>query len=184
MRMLIVTAALAAAGSAAVAASADYYLKIDGVAQAAPGEPLLLKVASAGDLDGDGLPDDGILELTCAGSSIQAAAMRFHVKSPRDAASGQASGKRQHQPLMLSKEWGKATPKLAGMKVGYDVKKVEGTGARAGYDVKKVEGTGARKGYDYYKALAVSGLTGADGLCPAAIDAVKATKSRSNIQNN
>jgi hypothetical protein len=35
------------------------------------------------------------------------------VKSPRDAASGQATGKRQHQPVAVSKEYDKSSPVLA-----------------------------------------------------------------------
>ena len=48
--------------------------------------------------------------------------------SPRDAASGQATGKRMHKPFTIVKEWGAATPQLMAMKTGYDIKKVEGTG--------------------------------------------------------
>ena len=36
----------------------------------------------------------------------------YEVKSPRDAASGQASGKRQHSPIKIVKEWGAATPQI------------------------------------------------------------------------
>lgn len=32
--------------------------------------------------------------------------------SPRDAATGQASGKRRHEPIALTKEWGAASPQL------------------------------------------------------------------------
>lgn len=32
--------------------------------------------------------------------------------SPRDAATGQASGKRQHKPIRFTKEWGAASPQL------------------------------------------------------------------------
>jgi type VI secretion system secreted protein Hcp len=34
------------------------------------------------------------------------------IKSPRDVASGQASGKRQHGPISITKEWGAATPQI------------------------------------------------------------------------
>lgn len=34
------------------------------------------------------------------------------ITSPRDAATGQASGKRQHGPLTITKEWGAATPQI------------------------------------------------------------------------
>ncbi len=36
----------------------------------------------------------------------------YEVKSPRDAATGQASGKRQHGPVTFTKEWGAASPQL------------------------------------------------------------------------
>jgi type VI secretion system secreted protein Hcp len=36
----------------------------------------------------------------------------YQIKSPRDAASGQATGKRQHHPVTITKEWGAATPQL------------------------------------------------------------------------
>ena len=35
------------------------------------------------------------------------------VTSPRDAASGQATGRRTHKPVTFTKEWGSATPQLA-----------------------------------------------------------------------
>jgi type VI secretion system Hcp family effector len=35
------------------------------------------------------------------------------ITSPRDPASGQATGKRQHKPVRITKEWGAATPMLA-----------------------------------------------------------------------
>ncbi|NUP90114.1 MAG: type VI secretion system tube protein Hcp [Candidatus Sumerlaeia bacterium] len=37
----------------------------------------------------------------------------FHeIKSPRDVATGQASGKRQHGPITITKEWGASTPQI------------------------------------------------------------------------
>ena len=39
-------------------------------------------------------------------------AFSYEMISPRDAASGQASGKRQHKPIKIVKEWGAATPQL------------------------------------------------------------------------
>ncbi len=36
----------------------------------------------------------------------------YEVTSPRDVATGQASGKRQHKPLNITKEWGAASPQL------------------------------------------------------------------------
>lgn len=36
----------------------------------------------------------------------------YEVSSPRDVATGQASGKRQHKPIVITKEWGPASPQL------------------------------------------------------------------------
>lgn len=37
---------------------------------------------------------------------------RYDVVSPRDLATGMATGKRQHKPVMITKEWGAASPQL------------------------------------------------------------------------
>jgi len=36
----------------------------------------------------------------------------YDVQIPRDTASGQATGRRQHKPIVILKEWGAATPQL------------------------------------------------------------------------
>ena len=165
------TAPLIASGllfgaSAAMAASADYYLKFDAVGLD-PGGPTYLKAHSSADLDGDGLADNVIIRIECAAGALHAA--DFRVTSPRDAASGQASGKRMHKPFTIVKEWGAATPQLMAMKTGYDVKKVEGTGARAKTMMA-----------DSWNPIS---LSNSEELCAAAATA-KVTKTRSNIQNN
>src|SRR5437764_7519742 len=43
---------------------------------------------------------------------IAALSLDYKVLSPRDLATGQSSGKRQHSPLTIVKEWGAATPQL------------------------------------------------------------------------
>ena len=43
---------------------------------------------------------------------ISCLAFHYNVKSPRDSASGQASGKRTHQPVSFVKTWGPATPQF------------------------------------------------------------------------
>lgn len=161
----IAAGAFLLAGSAAIAASADYYLKIDSVAGEAAGGPIYLKAQSTGDLNGDGRPDAAIIRINCSAGSIHAA--QFQVVSPRDSASGQASGKRMHKPMTVVKEWGAATPELMAMKTGYDVKKVEGTGARS---------TAAS---DDWSPIS---LDNSEALCAEATAA--AVKTRSNIQNN
>jgi len=160
----IIAGGILLAANAAVAASADYYLKIEGVARGSADGPIYLKVSSIGDLDRDGLPDAAVVRLTCAGGSLRAA--DYRVTGPRDSASGQASGKRMHKPFTIVKEWGSASPQLIAMKIGYDIKKVEGTGAR-----------GVTAADDWHAIT----LSNAGGLCAAA-GAVR--KTRSNIQNN
>ena len=43
---------------------------------------------------------------------IAGLAFEYSVVSPRDLATGQASGKRQHHPIKITKEWGASTPQL------------------------------------------------------------------------
>ena len=45
-------------------------------------------------------------------NKIPGVSFHYSVSSPRDAASGQASGKRTHQPVTFVKEWGAATPQF------------------------------------------------------------------------
>jgi hypothetical protein len=167
MRKALLAAALATFGSAAMAANADYFLKVEGVSRPSASGPIYLKVTSTGDLDGDGIPDEGVVRLNCTGSVIAAAAFHYNVKSPRDAASGMASGKRTHHPVTFVKKWGPSTPQFRTMQIGYQVKPAAKAGTAA-----------QSEGWTQIE------LSGAEGLCPVAIDAVKAHKSRSNIQNN
>jgi hypothetical protein len=150
----------------AVAASADYYLKFDAVGRD-PGGPTYLKAHSSADLDGDGLADDVVIRMDCTAGTLHSA--DYRVTGPRDAASGQATGKRMHKPFTIVKEWGAATPQLMALKTGYDIKKVEGTGARAKATME-----------DSWNPIS---LSNSEELCAAAATA-KVTKTRSNIQNN
>ncbi|HVM21811.1 MAG TPA: hypothetical protein VM308_00725 [Sphingomicrobium sp.] len=169
MRKTLMFAAAAAMSGAAVAASADYYLKIEGVSRPSAAGPIYLKVVGAGDVDGDGIAEQGIVRLNCAGGEVRAAHFQSSVTSPRDAASGQASGKRTHHPVTFVKEWGPSTPQFRELKTGWDIKKNEG----------------ARMVADAGGWTSIS-VEDNPGLCAAAEEAakVKATKSRSNIQNN
>ncbi len=90
---------------AVASAAADMYLQIKGVA----GEPRVVACAAGAcvvtdlgsgrysvwvcDAQGKVIPTDITLE--------------YALVSPRDAASGQASGKRMHKPITISKEWGR-----------------------------------------------------------------------------
>ena len=92
----------------------------------------------------------------------------YEVTSPRDIATGQASGKRMHKPFVIRKEWGAASPQLSAMKPTYDVKTMKGTRVAAGAD-----------------GWTSMTLSSTDGVCAAAAaSAPKATKPRSNVQNN
>ena len=162
MILLLSVAALGAQAEGKTMAHDDWHqATIVAVGGPVTGDPALYLTIRAGDLDGDGAPDDAYLKLACDGSGVSEA--WYQVKGPRDAGSGMASGKRQHRPVTFVKEWGASTPQLAAIRPTYDVKKVEGTGAR-------IAG-----------GWAPIVLNGTDGLCDAAR---KATKTRSNIQNN
>ena len=110
------------------------------------------------DLDGDGVDDEAWLRVACADGEVTTASY-YSVKSPRDAASGMATGKRMHKPFTIRAELDRnASP--TGKTVSWDLK--EGKGAKTGtgssratYDVKKVEGTGARTAAPNGKTMAV-----------------------------
>jgi hypothetical protein len=138
---------------------------IEGVSLDPPATIHYLRVAG-GDLDGDGLAEEGVVRLVCqAGRAVDAAyAPGEPLASPRDAASGLATGKRMHKPITVVKEWDAATPSLAAGKVGYDVKKMEG--ARTGF------GTGSEK---WLRAR----LEPAPGVC-AELAATNLNSSKSN----
>jgi len=102
------------------------------------------------DLDGDGVNDEGWLRVACADGAVSAVSY-YSVKSPRDAASGMASGKRMHKPFKVTTELDRtagAGAGAVGKTVSWDIKEAKGSkvagGGKTTYDVKKVEGTGAR----------------------------------------
>ena len=164
--LLITWVALAAAPDAKTMALDDWEMAtIVSVGSPSPTSPATYVVVQAGDLDGDGVSDDAYLKLACSDGKLTQA--WYQVKGPRDAASGQASGKRQHRPVTFVKEWGAATPQLSAIKPTYNIKTLKGARAATGED-------------DW---LPIS-LAGTDGLCETAGAAAKAVKTRSNIQNN
>jgi hypothetical protein len=119
--------------------------------------------AQAGDLDGDGSPDDAVLRLVCAAGKLTQAS---YMIAPRETGSGMPTGKRQHGAITVVKDWGAATPQLREMKPQYDVKTLKGNERAA----------------DGWTSVTLSNT---DGLCGAA-QAAAATivKSKSNITNN
>jgi len=53
-----------------------------------------------------------ILQEGVKGSKIAGLKFHYAVVSPRDLATGMATGKRQHKPVTITKEWGAASPQL------------------------------------------------------------------------
>ncbi len=157
-------AALLGVGGAAIAA-APTKINIQGVLREAQSGPIYFDVV-AGDLDGDGVADKAVIKLVCTGGDLKQAF--YTIKSPRDSASGQASGKRQHGAVTFIKEWGPSTPQLMAF--------------NPTYDVKMLKGARTAPGGDGWSAIS---LGDSDGLCAAAADAAtKAVKTKSNIQDN
>src|ERR1051325_3861520 len=64
-----------------------------------------VKGAKQGQFKGESMRDKG-------GDKIQVIAYSFEVTSPRDAASGMASGRRQYKPLEITKELGASSPQF------------------------------------------------------------------------
>jgi type VI secretion system secreted protein Hcp len=96
MKIRTILASAAAAATLAVSASQaqaayEFYFTIEGVTQGA--------------FKGESIRDrwqDALVGL----------AYSYEVQSPRDPATGRASGKRQHGPVTVTKEWGAATPQI------------------------------------------------------------------------
>jgi hypothetical protein len=158
MLTLFLLAAVAAPDGKTMAMDDWHQLAITGVAGESAG-PMYLRV-QAGDLDGDGKADDAVMKLVCAAGKLTSAS---YVVSPRDMATGQASGKRQHGSITIVKEWGAASPELSKIKPQYDIKTLKGNERTA----------------DGWTGVT---LTNTDGLCGATQAAV--VKSKSNITNN
>lgn len=107
------TVAIMVLGVGAIAESAgeELSMRIKGVGRDAVSGPIYLLVETGKDIDGDGAPEDGVVRLNCTGGRATAAALRYEINSPRDSASGQASG-RKAAPVRPVKEWGATTPQL------------------------------------------------------------------------
>ena len=160
---MLLLAILAAAPSVSKTMAMDDWqtLTITEVGGEASG-PLYVQ-AHAGDLDGDGVPDDAVVKLACTAGKLTSAS---YVLSAREASSGMATGRRQHAPITITKQWGAASPSLMKQRPQYDVKSLKGNERLA----------------DGWTRIA---LSNADGLCPAAqASAAAIVKSKSNITNN
>ncbi|SRR5258708_22019370 len=163
MLILALLAAAAAPDSKTTAMDDWHTLAIYGVGGSTSG-PLYLQV-HAGDLDGDGLPDDAVMKLVCADGRLTQA---LYKTSPREAASGMATGRGPRQTVSLDGSFGAAPAELSKIKPSYDVK-----------TIKAARMTSDGGGWT------VISLSHADGLCGAAQAAATAiVKSKSNITNN
>ena len=108
IRSLLLLAACAFA-STAFAAQSDYYLKIEGkgvsrIEHCSNGACTVSNLAPG---------DYTVTVCTLDGKPFDAAGAAAHeIKSPRDSASGQATGKRMHKPCTVTKEWSASSPLL------------------------------------------------------------------------
>jgi hypothetical protein len=73
------------------------------------GNSATVKPVAAGDVDGDGVADQAASKNSAHATEKLDATTNKDVKSPRDVSTGMASGKRQHQPVRITKEVGPAT---------------------------------------------------------------------------
>ena len=160
--------AVGAAGSA-MAASGTIELRATATFSDGTSADRLYRVRSDADSDGDGVGDETWLRVRCD-SSIATAVYEHSVKSPRDVATGQSSGKRMHRPMMILKEWGAREPgAMSGSKVSWD--QATNKGGKAGspkvatYDVKKVEGARTAKTMAHDDWHEVTLADGAPNLC-------------------
>ncbi len=161
---VLILAAAVVAPTVGKTSSADDWHQMTITRVAASTAPIYLWVA-AGDIDGDGVSDEAVVQIDCDDGDVSRAA--YQLVSPRDLATGQSSGKRTHKPSVMTKEWGPASPQLSAMKPTYDVKTMKG----------------ARTASSAHGWSRMS-LTNSAGLCPAAASAAQINKSKSNVKNN
>ncbi len=107
-------------------AASDYLLELEGVKGESKGKKLQLTENSDGSFTIENIPagtynvvykakqgkTGSTKRSTGAGGGPHVLAFEYNVKAPRDVATGQASGKRQHKPITISKEWDANTPML------------------------------------------------------------------------
>lgn len=144
MRILtlsMMSAALATGAAGPVSAMASGTIVLQATATFSDGTTAdrLYAVVSAADVDGDGVMDQGWLRVACSNSAM--GAVYYAAASPRDAASGLPTGKRQHGSVTITKEWGASALSFGktggggggggavGHTVSWDLAK--GTGARS-----------------------------------------------------
>lgn len=148
--MMSAALALGMAGPAGAMSPASGTIELRATATFSDGTSAdrLYQVRLDADSDGDGIGDEAWLRVRCADGAV-AAAFEYDVKAPRDVAAGQASGKRQHKPFTIIKEWDAKTGAggaggggVVGSMVSWDL--ATGKGARAAvappYNIKENKG--------------------------------------------
>lgn len=119
---------------------------------------------ATGDVDGDGVSDDGVIKLVCSGGSISSAS----IYAPRDMATGQASGKRMHKPFVFTKELDVSSKDATPLKGTYDLKSgtKRGTPGTASWDLATNKGGRSNKtmAMDDWSEITVTKL---DQVCAA-----------------
>lgn len=107
-------------------AASDYLLELEGVKGESKGKTLQLNENSDGTFTIENIPagtyqlvykakqgKTGSAKRTGAGGGPHVLAFEYEVKAPRDVATGQSSGKRQHGAVTIRKELDKSTPTKA-----------------------------------------------------------------------
>ena len=134
-RSLVLLGAIAFA-STAFAAQSDYFLKIEG-----KGTSRIVDCSSGACTVSNLAPGDyTVTACTKDGKPLDAQAAANHeIKSPRDLATGQASGKRMHKPITITKEWSASSPLLKVTVPEQDSPLELRCSPKATYDIKKNE---------------------------------------------
>lgn len=110
MRVVVGSLLLGLFASANVFAASDMYIKLGDIKGESkvvhcPGGACALSGLAAGSYQVQVCDEKGV--------PISSSVVLSHsITSPRDAASGLPTGKRQHKPMTIVKEWSKSTPQL------------------------------------------------------------------------
>lgn len=118
----------------------------------------IYELLTQADVDGDGAAEEAVVSLTCARGKHIASA----ILTAREAGSGVATGKRQHSPVTVTKEWSAVPDEVAKVRAGWDLKAATKRTMAPAAGGKPID------------------IDGGDALCTA----LQARKTRSNIQNN
>lgn len=120
LTILSAAAAIAAPATNKTMASDDWQtMTVRGVS-VEPGRYDTYLQVSTGDVDGDGISDQGVIKMVCSKGAAPVTLWRSD--SPRDAATGLATGKRQHGSVIFTKEWSTPSAAVSAVKYNWDLK--------------------------------------------------------------